>query len=414
MRERKYIRRSPAHILQAVRRMCVYHDIVHKAGPDTSSLDRGAFRRPQDLLPPDVMKRLGEGRRSPSYAYGPEAGDPALRGQIAALQNYRWGTDYTSDHVAMMPGAWAGLYFAVEEILSRHPASSDAPVIAIGPTLYLLFHRMIQFSKVPVAAYDFVIPGGPHVPESMEDMEEIFRKRPRVIFITNPTNPDGRYFPTSLLQETVERAGHEGTFVIIDEIQNCFPHGEKHLQYGPWIRQPHVVRLDSASKRYALAEYRIGWIIADPSLLGTGLPDGRGRMEGIAGRMSGLMGNCSRAANSALSYLIGNEMQQGPETNFLQAVRSELGRKGLYVINRLGLMRGIDLIVLPDACINITAITRFKGNDLELAEMLMQAGTLLMPASGYGYEPQPATLRITFAERMEKLEHSMDTLERVF
>jgi hypothetical protein len=53
-----YFMRNSEDILQAVFLFCQYHDLIHqyiKKGVIKSSLDRGAFVRPQDLLPPEVM-----------------------------------------------------------------------------------------------------------------------------------------------------------------------------------------------------------------------------------------------------------------------------------------------------------------------------------------------------------------------
>ena len=99
--------------------------------------------------------------------------------------------------------------------------------------------------------------------------------------------------------------------------------------------------------------------------------------------------------------------------DFLQDRWDELKAKEQYILDRLNRIPRIKHILLPDACINLTVGLDFAGTDLEWAERLMQAGTLFMPASGYGYDPVPATLRITFAEREEKLIHAMDTLKRV-
>ena len=74
-----------------------------------------------------------------------------------------------------------------------------------------------------VVAYDFVIPELRHVPESMEDIEDVFRIKPKAIVIFNPNNPDGVYFPKELLEQTIKRCENEGVYAIIDEMQNFFP-----------------------------------------------------------------------------------------------------------------------------------------------------------------------------------------------
>lgn len=409
----KYIRRTPSDIVEAVRHFCQYHDTFHRylqqGGKIESALDRGAFRRPQDLLPPEALRLLGEGQRSNSYAYGPEAGDPKLRDKIAEVENRHHGTNYTQKNIAIMPGAWAGLEFALEEILNLEGGRIDSgKVIVIGPTLYQMFHRPIRFLGVETIAYDFVIPETEHIPTSMEDLEDIFREKPKAIVISNPNNPDGRYFPMPLLHELVERAAREKVFILLDEIQNSLPRDGVGLCYGPWIQAPHVLRMDSPSKRYALAEHRVGWVIADEKLLGLT------RMDGIVGRMSGMMGNAPRAANTLLLYLMEKELEKfSSSIDFLQAQWDELRKKEQYILDRLRTVPKIKRVLMPDACINVTIELNRPETDMVFAERLMHAGTLLMPSSGYGYDPEMCTFRITFAERDEKLKHSMDVLTSV-
>jgi len=408
----KCITRSSADVMDAIRIFDQYHKMFNEhirgGGKVGSSLDRGAFTRTHEVLPEQARHLLGEGRRSESFAYGPEAGDDRLREKIAEVENRRHGTSYSADNVAMMPGAWSGIIFAIEEIMNLKHGKMDAGKVAvIGPTLYLMFQRIIKDYGMELNAYDFVVPGTERVPTTMADMEEVFADKPKVIVITNPNNPDGRYFPPALLREVIERAEREGAYVIIDEIENFFPRKNFGLGYGPWIQAPNVVRLDSSSKRYAIAEYKVGWMIAEPGMLGD-------RMGGIVGRMSGIMGNAPRAANTALIYLLGKELETiATGVDYLASSNAELVGKEEFVLARLAAMHGIAEIILPHACINLTVQTAFDGTDMELAKKLIEAGALLMPASGYGYDLRPPTLRVTFAERQEKLEHSMDILGRV-
>lgn len=419
----KYIKGSSASILEAVRLFHEYHELMHESVSDghiKSSVDRGTFSRPQDILPESVLDLLGPKRRSDSYSYGPECGDPVIRKTIAEIENMRHGTHYRTDHVAITPGAWQGLEFVLQEIMHLDKGKiDDAPIAVIGPTLYQMFHYPIQSLGMNIVAYNFVKPGSPHVPTSMDDLEDIFRIKPRAIVITNPNNPDGLYFPTDLLEKVVERAEHERVYVIIDEIQNFFPRSGETITYGPWIQSPFVIRLDSPSKRYGMADYRVGWLIAHPELVGN-------RVNGIVGRMSGMIGNAPRAANTALLYLLEKE-KSGEAAQLFSSAWEELHNKEEYVLSRLNELKDkhdINKIFPRDACTNLTIQVncpyicgqRYPNpelTDIQLAEQLMEEGTLIMPASGYGYDPKDLVFRITFAERKEKLEHSLDTLKSV-
>lgn len=405
------IRRDSTDIMEAIKRFCDYHTRLSEYVEEKrikSSLDRGAFVRPQDILSSEMLDLLGQKRRSNSYAYGHEQGDNELRESIASLENMRHSTKYTANNVAMMPGAWSGLEFAVEEIMNIEENPNPQKVLVIGPTLYQMFHHLIKYRELEVSAYDCTSPTELHTP-TREDIDTILAENPRAIVLTNPNNPDGVYIPKEIIKELVVRAEQQYCYVIIDEMQNC--HRDVQVPapwYQEWINSPYVVRLDSPSKRYGLAEYRVGWVIADSHLLGD-------RMNGIVGRMSSFMGNAPRAANTLLIALMeesktmiteGNGELEGRETIDLQT-------KKQYVRERLGSIARVKKIFAPDACINMTAQFDYTGTDIELAYRLMEQGTLMMPASGYGYRPQDCVLRITFAERDEKLAHGLDCLERV-
>ena len=75
-------------------------------------------------------------------------------------------------------------------------------------------------------------------------------------------------------------------------------------------------------------------------------------------------------------------------------------------------MPRVEAIHVPESCVNVTTRIDSHKTDLELSQDLMQGGLLLMPASGYGYNPEDSTLRITFAEREQKLREGMDILKK--
>lgn len=407
--EQNYRKRTSRQILEAVNQFCLYHDLLHEQatkGNIRSSVDRGAFVRPQDVLPQEILDLLGKHSRGNSYAYGPERGDYQLREKIAELESARHGTTYTAENVAMVPGAWAGLEFVLQEIVGlRGGIKSDREIAIVGPTLYQMFHNPIFYLGMNIVAYDFVVPGKSHVP-SKDDIDQILENNPKAIVISNSNNPDGKYIPNDVLKHTIERAQETGTYVIIDEIQNCFPAIEEVI-YGSWIQKPHVIRVDSPSKRYALAEYRVGWVIAESDLLGD-------RIDGIVGRMSGIMGNAPRAANTALIRIIEKELEKiQTGKDFLEKPKSELHQKERYVTERLKSIPRVNQILPRDACINLAFQVDYAGSDMDLARELMREGTLIMPACGYGYDPMETVMRITFAERDNKLEYALDCLEQV-
>lgn len=396
-----YDRRTAADVLNAIDRFCDYHDMFIGKRPQ-DLLDTGVFfRGPWDIFPREfIEKHLLPVAR----AYGHEAGSYKLRQKIAEVENRRHGTSYTVDNVCIVPGAWAGLVLAIEETMELRGGKHCGQHFAvIGPTLYQMFHRPIRDYGMEVFAYDYIKAGRPHVPQTMAELDEVFTAKPRAIIISNPNNPDGVFFPTSLLKEVIERASQDGVYIVIDEMQNCFVAQGAGLRYGPWIHQPHVIRLDSPAKRYGLAQHRVGWCIADPKCLGD-------RRSGIIGRMSSFIANAPKDLDDILPLLIDLDMQK---PDFLLELEESLRQREQYVYKRLAQMSGVQEVYRREGCVNIAFRTQFSGDDLALAKQLIERKTLMMPASGYGYNPEDAVLRLTFTQDMKRIEHGLDSLEAV-
>ena len=407
-----YFRATSPEILASVDRFCEYYrrmNLLVDKGRIQSSLDRGAFVRPQDILNDQAWELLGSSRNSLSYAYGPEAGEDKVRELIAELENKRFGTSFTRENVVITCGAWAGVNVILEELFGL-VAGKRAPgaLAVVGPTHFQLFHRAINMLGIDVQAFNFCFPGEIHVPRSIGDFDEIFSINPRAIFLTNPTNPDAIFYSPTVIQALVEKCAKAGVYLILDEIQDFLRTPETTgLGYGSWIEADHVIRVDSFSKKRGLADYRVGWVVASSELLGT-------RTGGIIGRLSGFMGNAPRAANCAIEYLLRCELDRvDGKPDALASSWQVLEAKEALLLKLLREIPEIIEILPREACINRVIRVRSPFDDLRLATLLMDAGTLIMACGGYGYRPEDNYLRITFAERDEKIRHSIATLGKI-
>ncbi len=410
-KNKRYIIRNNEEILGSVLHFCNYYKEIKKyieKKKIKSSLDRGAFVLTKFYLNSKLCGLLGEKRNSLSFAYGPEIGDLSIRTGISELENLKYGTTYSADNIAMVPGAWSGVEFVLEELSGlKKGKANKLKVVAIGPTHYQMFHRAINMLGVEVIGFDFIAsPQNGTSVQSDEEVDDIFNLKPNVIFITNPNNPHGAFFPVEYLKKIITRAKKLNMYVVIDEIQDFLRLEGTGLSYGPWINAENVIRIDSYSKKRAIAEYRVGWVIAHKSVLGE-------RTSGVIGRMSGLMGNAPRAANTLIKKLIEIEKEDILlHKNFFAKKDSTLVKREAYIIHRLKKIKGVT-ILKREACINITIMVDRGLTDLELSKKLMEKGVLMMPCSGYGYSPTTCVIRITFAERWSKIIFGVRVLEEI-
>ncbi|MFA7301855.1 MAG: pyridoxal phosphate-dependent aminotransferase [Candidatus Shapirobacteria bacterium] len=371
-----------------------------------SSLDRGAFTHPSQILNKEFIDLLGTKRHRISLGYGQEAGEQILREKIVELENLKYGTNYKAENVTLVAGAWSGVELVIEEISKLYNGNYKKLKIAvIGPTHYQLFQRPIEVLGLEVLAFDFTKLEG-SVPTQFYEIDEILKTKPDVVFVTNPNNPNGEYIPSDILKYLVRKTQNKNIYVVIDELQNFMPAKNKDIGYGKWIQQENIIRIDSFSKHYALAEYRHGWVIASNKITGD-------RYSGIVGRIRGFMGNGPRACNDVILKLIQSEIDyKKGKAHPLEKKWNTLLRKHDYIVKRLS--KNSRITILPrDACFNVCIkVSGFK-NDMVLSKKLMEEGTLIMPCEGYGYESEDVIMRITFAERWSKVFHSMSSLEKV-
>ncbi len=406
-----YLVNDSKGILESVDSFCQYYKTIGEyisKSKIIASVDRGAFSRPHQILDLSLREFIGKKKKSKSFAYGPESGDYEVRERIAKIENLKHNTNYKKENIVMVPGAWSGVELVLEELSNLKKGNSKkTKVLVFGPTHYQLFHRAINVLGIDFVSFNFVKKDCKSVPTKWEEIETAINLKPNAIFITNPNNPNGDYFDSHFLKKLIKKCKERGIFVIIDEIQDFFQSKKSNgLNYNSWIKNNNVIRIDSYSKKKGLAEYRVGWVIANEKFLGD-------RLTGVIGRMSGFMGNAPRAANNLILKILElEEIKIKTGKDYFKPKLDSLQRKEKYIINALKDIPEIEFFN-RESCINLTMKVNCSLTDKEFSKKLMDKGVLLMPCSGYGYLSEDTVMRFTFAERWGKIEYAIKKIKEV-
>lgn len=98
----------------------------------------------------------------------------------------------------------------------------------------------------------------------MADIVNLTKKhQPKAIFLCNPNNPTGQYFSREELKEVIQIA--KDSLIVIDEAYiNFVDNGWSSVDL---IKKGNFVLLRSLTKDYALAGLRLGYAIADESII---------------------------------------------------------------------------------------------------------------------------------------------------
>ncbi|MBN1182704.1 MAG: histidinol-phosphate aminotransferase family protein [Bacteroidales bacterium] len=108
--------------------------------------------------------------------------------------------------------------------------------------------------------------------ESAKEFKELIIKfRPKLIWISNPSNPTGQIIPEPLLKEILSIAHSYNVFVVIDEAYGEYV-GLSESSASSYIMQyPNIMVLRTFSKAYGLAGLRLGYLMSSSSDIIKGL-----------------------------------------------------------------------------------------------------------------------------------------------
>ncbi|MFG1908781.1 pyridoxal phosphate-dependent aminotransferase [Kribbella sp. NPDC048928] len=187
-------------------------------------------------------------------------GLPELRAAIAAELS-AYGLDVDPERRLLIThGAMQGLSVVLRTVL----APGDEVIV---PTPTFFFDGAVREAGAsPV-----------YVPSRESDgwaldvagLEAAISSRTRVILLCNPNNPTGDLPDAATLSAVVDLAAQHGLLVVSDDSWQHFTYDGRRYQpieaYAE--RWPHIVTITSLSKYYALASWRLGYVLGPPSIV---------------------------------------------------------------------------------------------------------------------------------------------------
>lgn len=188
-------------------------------------------------------------------------GLPELRTAIAAELERDHGLRVDPDRRLLMThGAMHGLSLVLRTML----APGDEVIV---PTPTFFFDGLIRESGATPA----------YVPSRAGDgwaldparLEAAVTPHSRAILLCNPNNPSGYLPDAATIAAVVDIAARHRLLVVSDDSWQHFTYDGRHYQPVEAFtdRWPHIVTITSLSKYYALASWRLGYIVAPPPMI---------------------------------------------------------------------------------------------------------------------------------------------------
>jgi arginine:pyruvate transaminase len=232
--------------------------VAEREGRDVIILSIGD---PDFASPPSVTEAAVQALRAGDTHYAEIPGRPALRQALAARYAGLWQRPLSAENVCTAVGAQNAL-FATSMCLLQ-PGDE---VIVLEP-MYVTYEATLQASGATLVRVPCPAERGfrldPHA------VAAAITPRTRAIFFANPNNPTGVVLDASEVQALADLAIAHDLWVIEDQVYESLTYGAPHLSLAalPGMIERCVV-VASLSKSHAMTGWRVGWVIAEPGLIG--------------------------------------------------------------------------------------------------------------------------------------------------
>jgi aspartate aminotransferase len=235
-----------------IRRLAGLAQAAEERGTKVYRLNIG---QPDLLSPPEFLDAVVESRQ-PVVAYEASQGSSHLMRSWCSHLNRDYAIDINEQQMLITMGASEALIFAFmtccdpgDEILIFDPTYAN----------YIGFAAISGVRLVPLPCSleeNFPLP-------TKEEIERFISPYTRAILICNPNNPTGAVCSDGELNRLLGVCREHNLFLIVDETYREFVYdGTKPrciFELAP--KDPHIVMVDSLSKRFSLCGARIGCLV---------------------------------------------------------------------------------------------------------------------------------------------------------
>jgi aspartate aminotransferase len=327
-----------------------------------------------DFKPQEEVKTALEEVYDKGYGkYGPAKGITELRKALAGRENCN------QENIMICPGARYAVYLAITTLLN--PGDE---IIVIEPAWPAYKDCALNAGiKVRIIKTTLETKWEP----SIEQINSTINENTKMIILNSPNNPTGEVLPEKLLDDIIQTAKNHDLYVLSDEIYSEYANNDwKSVLIYNYEKS---IITKSFSKSHAMTGYRIGWIVADPSIIE---------------KMSKLQALSLTNVSEPIQYVALQALKANISEN------TEIIKSRLEVLVKIAKDIGLEFID-PDGAMYLFARTKHKDFDAtKFSEKLLEHGVAIAPGEGFGDYKE--FFRITAIDKT-KLKEGMTILDSV-
>ncbi len=232
-------------------------EIMHQA-MEMSNVIHLEVGEPDFPTPDHVIKSACEAAMNGFTKYTPNAGIPSLRSAIVdKLRRYNHidasieNVTVTASGVCAIATSLMALMEQGDEILIPDLSWPDYDMI-------IAINGWIQ-KRYPLLKDNDFLP-------DTNALRELITEKTKVLVVNSPSNPTGAVFPREIQKEMYEIASEYDLYLLSDETYDQIIFEGEHVSPAIFDTDGRVLTVFSFSKVYAMTGWRVGYVVASPSL----------------------------------------------------------------------------------------------------------------------------------------------------
>ncbi len=354
--------------------------IFERALPDSINFGLGE----PDLPTPDFIRQ--EAARvtiEEQNGYTSHAGLPALREMIAAQYPHM---NLGLSEVCVTVGSQESMTAGFLAILD------DGDEVLIPDPGFPAYENCVRLAGgIPVR---YRMPAETGFSFDAEEFRSKLTPKTRAAVVISPSNPTGRLLTETDLRDIASILEGTGIFLVSDEIYSDLYFGESAPRSASEFYEDTLV-VSGLSKSLSMTGWRIGWLA--------------GRQTEViraALTIHGFLTVCASTITQKASLVAWTEEAESAKLNARQIYK----RRGEFMIRHLSSELGLDSTA-PEGAFYIMLDVRRIGDDLEIAERLLEHRVITVPGRAFGPEAR-GFLRLSFCNSEEKIAEGVSRMKK--
>jgi aspartate aminotransferase len=345
------------------------------AGPNAINLALGQ----SDFDTPTHIKEAAiEAIEQGFVGYTHNTGIYELRNALVDKFKRENGISCDAHEIMVTSGASEALFLAISGFVDK------GDEVLMGDPSFLSYAELTKL----VGGKPVGVPLNEDLNLSPDAVMERITDRTRAIIVNSPSNPTGAVQTEEEIHALADIADDRDLALISDEVYEYFIYNGRHISPGRY--SDNVITINATSKAYAMAGWRVGYMIAKGCAL-ENLLKAHQYAQACA---------CSISQKAALEAITGPQ-------DFIASMRDEFRKRRDLMVSSLREMR-IDLVTPQGAFYLFPKV----GDGNTVAAELAKAGVIVVPGSAFGSRGRE-NIRISYAASWANLVEALQRMRNI-